>query len=522
MPLLTLIHKPHNLQLTFAQGDNVLNILNSAELKVSSACVGHGFCGLCRIKIISGNVSDLTGIEKSRLSIQQIQQGTRLACQINALSNLEVSIENPINVLKWRKIQPLDKSALHNTASYGIALDLGTTHLRLSLWNITQRKRVLAWSAFNPQFRYGADVLTRLMAARESEADALELKLLIQQAIKNALSIIFTLPLTIAQIKALLIVGNTPMLTLLSQKNFQQLLEPEYWTQAVECQIDEVRDWQTFLNLEANTEIANVPPLAGFVGSDLLAGVLVTELTRSNEPALLIDFGTNSELALWDGEKLWLSSVPGGPAFEGSGISCGLPAGDGAICRMSKSSADFWDYQVLGKARPAGLCGSALVDVIAQLLATGELNRNGRFKNRANTEILLSLSAEHFLSLKKQDIDIFQRAKAATGAAQQHLFKAAGLRLTDLKRVCVCGAFGQFLNVANAQAIGLLPACAVEKIQLYENTALSGCELLLSATAAETEQLENMRTQAHIVNMAHSFSFDDAFVDNLYLQPLLF
>ena len=134
MPLLTLIHKPHNLQLTFVQGDNVLNILNSAELKVSSACVGQGFCGLCRIKIISGNVSDLTSIEKSRLSIQQIQQGTRLACQINALSNLEVSIENPINVLKWRKIQPLDKSALHNTANYGIALDLGTTHLRLSLW----------------------------------------------------------------------------------------------------------------------------------------------------------------------------------------------------------------------------------------------------------------------------------------------------------------------------------------------------------------------------------------------------
>jgi uncharacterized 2Fe-2S/4Fe-4S cluster protein (DUF4445 family) len=519
MPALTLTQKKRLLE--FESGDFVLDILNSAEIKVSSACAGHGFCGLCRIKILKGEVSNLTSVEKNCLSIQQIQQGTRLACQVQALSDITVTVENPINVLKWKKLHPLDKTAVNNQDQYGIALDLGTTHLRLSLWNITQHRRVLAWSAFNPQFRFGADVLTRLMAAQNSEVDALELSLLIKQAIKNALMLIAKLPLEKAQIKTLLVVGNTPMLALLSHKNFQLLLEPDYWTQAIDCQIEDIEDWQKSLGLTPQTMIATVPALAGFIGSDLLAGILATGLTRSAEAALLIDFGTNSELALWDGEKLWLSSVPGGPAFEGSGISCGLPAGTGAVYRMMEKPDNFWDYEMFGKANPLGLCGSALVDVIAQLLRTGQLTRNGRFKNPAITEVLLPLTQEKTLTLKKQDIDIFQRAKAATGAAQQQLFQQAGIGVADLRCVYVCGAFGQFLDVKNAQTIGLLPQIAVEKVILSENTALSGCELLLSEQRS-AEVLKTIRTQMQIVNMAYVTNFDESFVNNLYLQPLVF
>lgn len=520
MPALTLILKDKKRQIEFETGRCALEVLNTATIKVSSACAGCGFCGLCRIKILQGAVSELTCVEQNILSMQQIQQGIRLACQVIPLTDLSVSIENPVNVLKWKKLHPLNKTAIDAQDQYGIAVDLGTTHLRLSLWNISQQQRVLSWSAFNPQFRFGADVLTRLMAAQNSEADALELSLLIKQAIKNALSLIAKLPFSIAQIQELLVVGNTPMLALLSHKNFQLLLEPEYWTQAVDTRIEDISDWQSFLGLGAHAAIANVPPLAGFVGSDLLVGILATGLTNSSDCALLIDFGTNSELALWDGKKLWISSVPGGPAFEGSGISCGMPAGVGAIYRMTPKPDNFWDYQVIGKKDAVGLCGSALVDVIAHLLARGDLIRNGRFKNTAGSEYLLSLDSEHSLALKKHDIDIFQRAKAATGAAQQQLLKQSGLTFNNLARVCVCGAFGQFLDVKNAQAIGLLPNIATEKITLYENTALSGCELLLSAPQ-NIALLAQIRARTQIVNMAHVLNFDEAFVNNLYLQPLL-
>lgn len=522
MPVLTLLLKDKKLAFDFETGVSALSVLNTAAINISSACAGHGFCGLCRIKILNGEVSELTAVEQNRLSAPQIQQSTRLACQVKALADVTVAIQNPLNVLKWKKLHPLHKSALNAQAQYGIAVDLGTTHLRLSLWNITQQQRILAWSTFNPQFRFGSDVLTRLMAAQNSDTDALELSLLIKQTLKNAIRLIEKLPLSMAQIRQLLIVGNSPMLVLLSHKNFQLLLEPEYWTQAVDTQIENVSDWQTFLGLGSQTAIANVPALAGFVGSDLLAGILATDLINRSEPALLIDFGTNSELALWDGEKLWISSVPGGPAFEGSGISCGMPAEAGAVCRMTTKDDGYWDYQLIGNSKALGLCGSALVDVIAQLLAGGQLNRNGRFKNMVNNEVLLPLSSEFALALKKQDVDIFQRAKAATGAAQLQLFKESGLALADLAHVYVCGAFGRFLDVKHAQAIGLLPSCPVEKVKLYENAALSGCELLLSSSEQTLETLAQIRARTQIVNMAHALDFDEVFVNNLYLQPLVF
>jgi uncharacterized 2Fe-2S/4Fe-4S cluster protein (DUF4445 family) len=518
MPALTLTIKNKKLQLEFEPHECVLNILNAAAIKISSPCAGQGFCGLCRVKIQNGTVSDLTAIEKHKLSSQQIQQGTRLACQIHALTDISINVENPVDVLKWKKLHRLDKNAMNLQDQYGIAVDLGTTHLRLSLWNIKQQRRAIAWSAFNPQFRFGADVLTRLMMAQNSTSDALELSSLVKQSIKNALQIIAKLPFSPAQIQQVLIVGNTAMLSLFSHKNFLLLLEPEYWTETIDCQIDSLSDWQSFFGLNPHSMIENVPPLAGFVGSDLLAAILATDLMRANECALLIDFGTNSELALWDGEKLWLSSVPGGPAFEGSGISCGMPAGTGAIYHMTEKTSS-WDYQMLGQTEPLGLCGSALVDVIAQLLGSHQITRNGRFKNTDHSEYELRLNSKTSLTLKKQDIDIFQRAKAATGAAQTQLLKEASVAISRLQRVCVCGAFGRFLNIEHAQAIGLLPQIPVNRITLHENAALNGCELLLSAP----EQMQlSQQVKTQMVNMAHVLDFDEAFVDNLYLQPLAF
>jgi uncharacterized 2Fe-2S/4Fe-4S cluster protein (DUF4445 family) len=519
MPQLALELNSKSLAFDFVAGDCVLQTLKKAEVKIGSACAGQGFCGLCRIKVLSGNTGKLSHIERNKLSLQQIQQGTRLACQLKPISDLSISIENPHNVLKWRVAHHLNKTALCATDHYGIAFDLGTTHLRLSLWNSSRQQRIISWQTFNPQFCFGADVLTRLLAAKDSESDALELGLLVKQSLKKVMLSIAKLPLEIAQIQQLLIVGNSAMLVLVSQKNYQQLLDPEYWAKAIDCQIEEVTAWQSFLGLNSNTLIATVPSLAGFIGSDLLAGILATGLTNTNESALFIDFGTNSEMALWDGKKLWVSSVPGGPAFEGCGISCGMAAEADAICSMSLQADNQWNYQVIGQGAGLGLCGSGLVDVIAQLLAGNQLNRNGRFKNLVNNEYVLTLTSGQILAIKKQDIDIFQRAKAATGAAIVQLLTESKIALPDLSRICVSGAFGQFLNTANAQAIGLLPQIALEKIELYENTALTGCELLLSAPQ-NALRLDRIRAYAKVINMACVFNFDECFVENLYLQPI--
>ncbi len=522
MPILTLLAQGNALQLECNDPQqSVLDRLNQACIKISMACTGHGYCGLCRIQILSGQATPLTAIEQHKLSTAQLAQHTRLACQIQPLSDLSIQIENPLNTLAWKVLFHLDKTALNVQDDYGIAVDLGTTQLRVSLWNITQQRRAIAWIAFNPQYCFGADILSRLIVAQQSPAQASQMRFLIQKTLKKLISIILKLSIAPAQLKKLRMVGNTPMLALVAEKNYLQLLDPLYWSQGIDCHIDRPSSWQQQLGLSSITDLATIPPLAGFIGSDLFAAILSSGLTAYSDCRLLIDFGTNSEIALWDGDKLWLSSVPGGPAFEGSGISCGMPAGVGAIYQLTSTTDTMWQGRVIGRSKAVGLCGSGLIDAIALLLANQQLKRNGRFSDTSGQEITLPIQGSSNFALKKQDIDIFQRAKAATAAAIVQLFTHAGIASTELMQIYVCGAFGRFLTIKNAQAIGLLPTIAVDKVQLMEQAALHGCELLLT-TADHAPQLQALRARAEIVNMAYALTFDDCFVENLYLQPIRF
>jgi uncharacterized 2Fe-2S/4Fe-4S cluster protein (DUF4445 family) len=261
-----------------------------------------------------------------------------------------------------------------------------------------------------------------------------------------------------------------------------------------------------------------VAPLGGFVGSDLLAGVLATGLTE-RAGSLLIDFGTNSEMALWDGKKLWTTSAAGGPAFEGSGIPCGMPAEGGAICRVTpRQGSGELDCQVIDDAEAKGICGSGLVDLIACLLRAGRLTSKGKFTAGDAGGVVVA-AGDPPIRLDAAAVDIFQRAKAAIGVGARTLLRMAGMGVHELQCVAVGGAFGQYLDVANAQAVGLLPPTPLERVELCGNTALAGCERLLLTPRAAAE-LDSLRKNAAIVNLAAMSDFDTAFMDCLYLRPL--
>jgi uncharacterized 2Fe-2S/4Fe-4S cluster protein (DUF4445 family) len=297
------------------------------------------------------------------------------------------------------------------------------------------------------------------------------------------------------------------------------LLQPRYWERPIDCGSANAEDWVTVLGTAPGAAIEVVSPLAGFVGSDLLAGVLATGLTR--EPgSLLIDFGTNSELALWDGNKLWVTSAAGGPAFESCQTQCGMPAEDGAIYRLERQGNSEWAFRVIGGGEAKGICGSGLVDLIACLRDTGELTRTGKFAASHGADGFVTQAAHAALRLTHADVDIFQRAKAAIGVGIQTLLANARMEAAELRRVCVCGAFGQHLEPRNAQAIGLLPQVAPERVELCGNTALAGCERLL-LSPADTGSLSSLRERATVINMSRLAGFDSLFLENLYLQPLM-
>jgi uncharacterized 2Fe-2S/4Fe-4S cluster protein (DUF4445 family) len=324
--------------------------------------------------------------------------------------------------------------------------------------------------------------------------------------------------INIESVVRLMVVGNTAMLALLSGRNYDLLLQPSHWMSPVDCLPDRPDFWAAPLGIHPRASIEVMAPLAGFVGSDLLAGVVSTHLTENGPGGLLIDFGTNSEMALWDGRILRVTSAAGGPAFEGSGISCGVPADPGAIYRISLRNG-VPDFAVIGDSEPRGLCGSGLVDLIAGLVKSGRLTNKGRFVPDVPNGGFVLARGEHAIVLTKRDVDVFQRAKAAIGAGIQVLLMQAAMGFKDLRRIYVGGLFGRFLDIANAQQIGLLPVIPPERVELCGNTALAGCAEVLQSPAA-VQYLKNLRDQTKIINLSRWPDFDDLFLTNLYLQPL--
>lgn len=525
IPRLTVILSGQSRHVSFVAGPSLRDILDATDMRVRSGCRGNGLCGLCVVRILQGPVNAPTATEHLMLKAAQLAQGLRLACQVAPQDDLRVELIQAAAASKWRALGgaalplgPVEVSR-RSDESYGVAIDLGTTHISMALWDLQQGVRLAGRVGKNPQAAFGADVMTRLVAASESSGDARTMSQMALDAIGEALADICSRHgVDSRKIARLSIVGNTPMLAILTQTTPEALLAPASWTQPMPCPPRDARAWAAALGLHAQAVVEVVDPLAGFVGSDLLAGVLAARLT--DQPAsLLVDFGTNSEIALWDGRCLWATSAAGGPAFEGSGIAHGMPAEPGAIHRVAWAgdSADIV-YQVLDGAEPKGICGSGLVDLIACLIGRGKLTRTGRFSG-AQAEGFVVRREEPVITLDGRGVDLFQRAKAAIGVGIIALLKAAGMQAGQLRRVCVCGAFGQYLDVGNAQAIGLLPRVAPQRVELCGNTALAGCERLIVAPDAAAE-LAALRRNAMIVNLAQVQDFDMMFLHCLYLQPL--
>lgn len=526
MPRLTLIAPDGEHHLSLAADLSLREALDATELRVRAACGGNGSCGACLVRWISGEVSRPTAAEYLKLGPEERAAGWRLACQLRLLGDATIAIDHPAPPAQWRSITelPPPPGSLSDLEQhlYGLAVDLGTTHIRLSLLDRKSGRRIASRRGPNPQGVYGADVLNRLAAARASPAKASELAKLARTAIIQALRDILArdcgeVTPMLAEIGQVRIVGNTAMLALLANQGIAELLSPDHWQARIAC-TPTAADWreQWFM---PHAEIVLTPPLTGFIGSDLLADLLACQLCHPGQRALLADIGTNSELALWDGVHLWVSSTPGGPAFEGAGLRRGMPAEIGAISAVEADGEGFRCHLIGETDQARGICGSGLIDATAVLLAQGRLKPSGRFAIPPGEAGLPLIPGEKRSSLFAGDIDALQRAKASIAAAMRLLLRQAGLRWDDLDRLVICGAFGRHLNLGHAQAIGLLPPLPVECLELEADAALLGCERML-LQPDEVKKLEDLADNATTINLSLISDYEELYIDELRLRPI--
>jgi len=396
-----------------------------------------------------------------------------------------------VAILDEREIISAEKGDTSEKA-YGIAVDIGTSKIIIYLSNILTGELIATESVENPQMKHGEDIISRISYALKSDASLKELQRLVVKCLnvmvsearkKSALS-----P---QHIYEMTVVGNTAM------HHFFLGIQPKHlglspYVPAITCSVNEkARNLSVKLNPGANVYV--FPIIAGFVGGDAVADIISTGIYESDELSMVLDIGTNTEVIIGDKHGLMACSCASGPAFEGAHIKCGMKAVTGAIEKFQIEPKGYRvNYKTIGGAKPIGLCGSAIIDVIANLLKCRFVDRNGTFTDSSLTQRLKTVNGEKSFVLvsnregatrdivvTQNDVREVQLAKAAIYTGCFTLMKKRNVRLRDLRKLYVAGAFGNYLNLENSKLIGMLPDIPTELITFVGNAAGAGARMAL-------------------------------------------
>lgn len=369
----------------------------------------------------------------------------------------------------------------------GLAVDLGTTKIAGYLLDLDTGRTLAAQGMMNPQIAYGEDVIARI-AKTTSPTEGGKLQELAVEALNQlAGRLCAEAGVQPEEVVDAVIVANTAIHHLFLGLPAEQLaLAP--FVPAVQEAVD-IKARDIGLRIAPGVYVHTLPNIAGFVGADHVAMLLATGVGEAQGVTLALDIGTNTEVCLISGGEMISTSTPSGPAFEGAHIKHGMRAADGAIERVRLHEGRI-EYQTIGGAPPVGLCGSGILDTMAQLYLNGILNRWGRMKthprtrvNRGETEFVLVSEAERgglpAITMMQGDVRELQLAKGAIRTGIDALLKRKGLTADQIDQVIIAGAFGTYINVASAMAIGMLPRLPLEKVRQVGNAAGMGAKLAL-------------------------------------------
>jgi len=453
----------------------------------------------------------------------------------------------------------LPVEATSNKRVLGVAIDIGTTTLAAYLYDLQSGERLASAARTNPQTAYGADVISRISRAVASDSDRLELKRLILEAITSLIQTLYSKAakeqeenlasdeLDLASTSSdmvpndlalLTCAGNTTMMHLLLGISAENISRAPFNPVTVKTTIVTAPELE--LELFPQALVVLMPSVASYVGADITAGVIALGLEKpGQETALLIDIGTNGEIVLRTRDHLTACATAAGPAFEGANITNGMSGTSGAIDHVWITDGDL-SYSVISNGddslKPAGICGSGLIDLVAAMLASGVIDETGRIG--ADPEILppallerlteingqpaflvasaLETETRADIYLTQKDIRELQNAKAALAAGIQLLLRREGTAAGDVKLIYLAGGFGQYLNVLNAKAIGLLPAELTGRVIAAGNTSAMGA----IAALLDISRLEAATVAAAEINYLE-LSSDPEFSD-LFIEALMF
>jgi len=383
--------------------------------------------------------------------------------------------------------------------NFGACFDIGTTTISVQLIDLNSRKVLGTRATYNRQSSFGSDVITRIIYAREQDGLEKLHHALIDSMNQMIRELIQENRVDLNDVNSVVCAGNTTMIHLLLRVDPTHIRREPYVPTA--NFVPTIRAAEAGLKINPRGLLSCVPGVSSYVGGDTTAGVLSSGLYKSEDLSILIDIGTNGEIVLGNRDFLVACAASAGPAFEGSGVACGMRASKGAIQKFRiESLGQKAHYETIGQAKPRGICGSGYIDILAELLRVGLIDKSGKFIEKdsprlretdAGREFVVAFKIETDsgvdIVVTEADIENLKRAKAAIYSATATLIRHMDIDFSQIKKLWIAGGFGTYLDIDHSIGIGLLPDLERSRISFIGNTSLAGSrQILLSYDATKT------------------------------------
>ena len=498
---------PQSIRLDACDGELLIDALRRGRVALQAPCGGMGKCGKCRVTLLDGQ-----------------GQRTVLACQTRVQGDLHLSIalpDEPGGLICTDA--PASAAAFFpadGRSGYGVAVDLGTTTVAVQLLDLSSGRVLGETGAWNAQASYGADVITRTQYVMEHENGLDVLCGVIWRQIFEHVDALCRAHLPPGEtIKELFLAGNTIMQHIACGLSPASIAAAPFAPQTLflrQAPFD-----------RQGVAVRCAPCVAGYVGGDIVAGLLCSGVSAREGRSLYLDIGTNGEMALGGRDGFLCCAVATGPAFEGAGISCGTASVQGAVAHVSwKQGAPLLD--IVGGGPPKGICGSGLIDTLALLLDLGIVDGSGRLLppdeapfgfedwlgEDDNGNGIFYLTRDHALFLSAGDVRALQLAKAAVAAGIHVLLQKAGISVGEVDTLYLAGGFGVHMNAQSAARIGLLPKELLAKVVCLGNASLSGARQALLQRKAEAA-LGRIAQSCTYLELSGNCAFNRAFPEHM-------
>ncbi len=521
---------PDNIVYEAGPGATIFSAAIDAGIYIDSPCGGNGYCGNCKVHIVTEEglrevLACQTEIEGD-ITVRLPEKGGHRILEDSVGTDFIVGsvISRDEKGTVFFDHPPLGSCEKGKTLC-AMAFDIGTTTVVGYLLDAETGASLSTVSMLNPQSQFGADVIARANYAIENGSGILA------RVIRKALSDLIDEACSEAnisrdQIFLVSVVGNTCMHHLFLEIPTQSLVLAPYHAASVKPELLKAKYYG--LNVNESAILMVLPNISGFVGADTVAAILSSGIDKTEEMTLLIDIGTNGEMVVGNRHRLCACSTAAGPAFEGAKISSGMRGTNGAIDHADFSTGDV-KISVIGNTKAVGICGSGLIDIIAELVVNGLIEETGRLVTASEVkDEKLKRLASHIgekdgqrvfwltdeVCITQKDIREVQLAKAAISAGIELLMRELGVTTTDIERVMLAGAFGNYMSPKSACAIGLIPRELESRIKPIGNAAGQGSKMA-ALSKAEFMRASEIGKSTDYLELAGMPEFNDVFMDKM-------